>query len=113
MSLQVPLARLNQHLQTWQCEPAACESCGTELPSSFLYDHLRDDCPKCLVRCHRRCRLNVDAEVLDPHDCQETIRRAMKRYRTKLCEEWDEVLRKADIRSKQIDDTDTYMTMHQ
>ncbi|KAH6932649.1 hypothetical protein HPB50_008233 [Hyalomma asiaticum] len=88
--MQVPLGRLNEHLQTCRYESAVCESCDV------LPVHPHDECPKRLVRCHRRRHQNKCADVLDGgHDCQQTMHGSVEqkpaklynqRYETAVCE---------------------------
>ncbi|KAH6920509.1 hypothetical protein HPB50_028503 [Hyalomma asiaticum] len=104
-TLKVPLGRLNEHTQTCQYKSAVCESC------TVLAGHTQDECPKRLVRCSRRCHQYVCADVLDTHDCQQTIREAMVRKRAKLYEERSQAMREVSRISLLIRDIDTIMTI--
>ncbi|KAH6933576.1 hypothetical protein HPB50_016531 [Hyalomma asiaticum] len=106
--MQVPLGRLNEHLQTCRYESAVCESCNV------LPVHPHDECPKRLVRCHRRCHQNKCADVLDGgHDCQQTIHKSVEQKPAKLYEHQYAAIREVSRLSQQIRDIDTIMTMYE
>ncbi|KAH6932647.1 hypothetical protein HPB50_008231 [Hyalomma asiaticum] len=102
--MQVPLGRLNEHLQNCRYENAVCESCNV------LPVHPHDECPKRLVRCHRRRHQNKCADVLDGgHDCQQTIHGSVEQKPAKLYNQRYDTMRKVSRLSLQIRDIDTIM----